>query len=107
MSEQRFDEMGKVANEFAKAKASREHLEQFRKSKKALLMKAALLDGHTAVTAQEREAYAHPEYVALLEGLAAAIESEESLKWKLELFKMRFEMWRTQQATQRAEMNLR
>ena len=58
MSEQRFDEMGKVASEFAKAKATREHLEQFRKSKKALLMKSALLDGHTAVTAQEREAYA-------------------------------------------------
>lgn len=73
----------------------------------ALLMQQAEIAGHKAVTAQEREAYAHPEYIELLHGLMAAIEQEESLKWKLELFKMRFEMWRTQQATQRAEMNLR
>ena len=107
MSEQRFVEMGKVANEFAKAKATREHLEQFRKSKKALLMQQAELAGHKAFAAQEREAYAHPEYIALLDGLMAAVEAEESLKWRLELFKMKFETWRTQQATQRAEMNLR
>ena len=66
---------------YAQAKAQRVYLEEFRKSKKALMMKDALTRGIEAANAQEREAYAHPEYIALLEGLAAAIEKEETLKW--------------------------
>ena len=64
---------------YAKAKATRVHLEEFRKSKKALLMRDAMLQGIEAANAQEREAYAHPEYVELLHGLAAAIEEEHRL----------------------------
>ena len=54
---------------FAKAKADRVYLEEFRKSKKALLMKDALKQGIEAANAQEREAYADPEYIELLRGL--------------------------------------
>lgn len=107
MSEARFDEMAAIAKLYAKAKAEREHLEQFRKSKKALLMKAAEAAGHKTAAIQEREAYAHPEYVQLLAGLKEAIELEEGFRWQLELFKIKFETWRTQQSTKRAEMNLR
>jgi hypothetical protein len=93
----------KNAPTFAKAKAKRVYLEEFRKSKKALLMKDALLKGIEAANAQEREAYADPEYLQLLEGLASAIEIEETLKWHLEAAKMRTDIWRTEQANARME----
>lgn len=88
---------------YAKAKATRVYLEEFRKSKKALLMRDAMLQGIEAANAQEREAYAHPEYVELLHGLAEAIEIEETLKWKLEAARMRTDIWRTEQANARME----
>ena len=62
----------------------------------------ALAQGIEAANAQEREAYAHPEYQELLQGLAAAIEVEERLKWHLEAAKMRTDIWRTEEASNRA-----
>ena len=91
----------KHSAEYAKAKSQRVYLEEFRKTKKALLMKEALAQGIEAANAQEREAYAHPEYQELLKGLAAAIEMEESLKWNLEAARMRCDIWRTEQANNR------
>ncbi len=86
---------------YAQAKAKRIYLEEFRKSKKALMMKDALTRGIEAANAQEREAYAHPEYIALLEGLALAIEQEETIKWGMEAARMRCDIWRTEQASER------
>jgi hypothetical protein len=86
---------------YAQAKAKRIYLEEFRKSKKALLMKDALARGIEAANAQDREAYAHPEYIALLEGLAAAIEREETIKWGMEAARMHCDIWRTEQANER------
>jgi hypothetical protein len=83
---------------YAKAKAERVYLEEFRKTKKALLMKAC---GETGVAAQEREAYAHADYLELLQGLKAAVESEETLRWGLVAAQARVEIWRTQEATNR------
>lgn len=94
----------KKAADFAKAKSQRVHLEEFRKSKKALLMKRAMLQGVQIVSAQEREAYADPEYQELVKGLAEAIEQEETLKWQLEAARMRIDIWRTQEATERMAM---
>ena len=91
------------SGDYAKAKAQRVYLEEFRKSKKALLMKEAMLK-FEAVNAQEREAYSHPGYQELLKGLAAAIEIEEELKWKLEAARMRVDCWRTEESTKRMEM---
>jgi hypothetical protein len=85
---------------FAKAKAERCYIEEFRKSKKAILMKRSM---ENAIGAQEREAYAHPEYVQLLEGLREAIEIEEKLRWDLLGAQARVEIWRTEQANNRAE----
>jgi hypothetical protein len=94
----------KHAPEYAAAKSQRIYLEEFRKSKKALLMKDSLLKGFEAVNAQEREAYSHAEYLEVLVGLAAAIEREEELKWKLEAARMRTEIWRTESANARMEI---
>ena len=89
------------AGAYGNAKGRRTYLDEFRKSKKALLMKDALRKGVEAANAQEREAYADPEYRELLEGLACAIEEEETLKWKIEAARLDIEIWRTRQATAR------
>jgi len=105
--EKRFDELEQLALQHAKAQALVDHLTEFRKSKKALLMKEAEKSGKTTAAIQEREAYAHPEYVQLLEALCEATEKAVALKWRLELSRMRFEWARSKEATRRAEMNLR
>ena len=91
------------APEFGKAKARRVYLEEFRKSKKAMLMRQAMMNGIEAANAQEREAYANQEYRDLLDGLAEAIEQEETLKWKLEAARITVEVWRSQEATNRMQ----
>lgn len=88
---------------YGHAKAQRVYLEEFRKSKKALLMKDALQMGFEAANAQEREAYADPAYHTLLKGLAAAIEQEETLKWEIEAARLDVEIWRTKEATNRLQ----
>ena len=86
---------------YGEAKAQRVYLEEFKRSKRALLMKDSLLLGEKAVNAQEREALADPEYMQLLKGLAVAIEREETLRWELEAAKLDIEIWRTRQASER------
>jgi len=88
---------GKV---FAEAKAKRTYIEEYRKSLKAILMGRSL---EGAVNAQERDAYSHPDYIALLDGLREAVEIEEKLKWDLIAAQARVEIWRTEQANNRAE----
>jgi hypothetical protein len=88
---------------YAKAKSERIYLEEFRKSKKALLMKDAMVAGFDSAVSQEREAYAHTEYKQLLMGLAAAVEKEETLKWQLMAAQMKTEIWRTESANERMQ----
>ncbi len=64
---------------YAEAKAQRIYLEEFRKTKKALLMKDAMARGIDSAVAQEREADAHIEYADLLRGLMVAIEKSKAL----------------------------
>lgn len=85
---------------FAKAKAARVYLEEFRKSKKALLMAESTAD---AANAREQYAYAHADYLALLDGLKAAIEEEEAIKWRITAAQLRVDIWRTEQANNRAQ----
>ena len=85
---------------FAKAKAERTYIEEYLKSLKSILMKRSM---ETAIGAQERDAYAHPEYVQLLDGLKEAVLIEERLKWDITAATLRVEIWRTEQANNRAE----
>lgn len=91
------------AKKFAQAKADRLYLEEYRKSLKAMLMKRSM---EGAIGAQEREAYAHPEYIELLRGLKVAVEIEEKLRWDLIAAQARVEVWRSQEATNRMETRL-
>lgn len=90
----------KNGGKFAKAKAERVYLEEFRKSKKAILMAQSTAE---AANAREQWAYAHPDYLSLLEGLRAAVEVEEQLRWNLIAAQARVDIWRTRQATARAQ----
>ena len=89
---------------FAKAKADRVMLEEYRKSKKAMLMQRAQVNGHQTSAAQEREAYADPDYIALLEGLKAAVEAEEEIRWGLVAAQARIDVWRSREASSRQEI---
>jgi hypothetical protein len=92
----------KNAAKFAQAKATRVQLEEFRKSKKAMLM----ADEEGSLGAKEIYAYAHPSYVQLLMDIKDAIIQEEELKYKLEAAKLRVEVWKTEEYTKRMEMKL-
>jgi len=86
------------APHYAKAKGELAQLEAFKSSLKAILMKQS---GETAVSAQEREAYAHPDYQNLCNAIGAATEKAELLKWRLTSAQLRFDAWRTEQASNR------
>jgi hypothetical protein len=88
---------------YGEAKAQRVYLEEYRKTKKAMLMKDALKLGVEAANAQEREAYADPAYHQVLKGLAVAIEAEETLKWEMESARLDIEIFRTREATNRMQ----
>jgi hypothetical protein len=90
----------KNAPKFAKAKAERVYIEEYRKSLKAILMKRSL---ENAIGAQEREAYAHQEYIELLEALKEATEVEEKLRWDMVAAQARIEIWRSQEASNRSQ----
>lgn len=85
-------------SQFAKAKAQRVYLEEFRKSKKAILMAQSTAE---AANAREQYAYSHPEYTALLEGIRDAVEVEEAIKWNLIAAQLRVDVWRSEEASNR------
>ena len=89
------------APKYAKSKSERIYIENFLRTKKALLMKQALEMGFDSAVSQEREAYAHIEYADLLRGLMVAIEKEETLKWMLVAAQMKADIWRSEQASER------
>lgn len=95
------------ADKYAKAKAQRVYLERFRKSKKAILIREAESKG--IKTGQEREsyAYAHESYLELLEGLRAAVEVEESLRWLLTACREKIDHHKQMNMYKMAEMRLR
>lgn len=88
---------------YANAKAERVYLEEFRKTKKAMLMRDAELHGHKTAAAQEREAYSHPEYVAVLNGLKDAVAEEERLRWLFVAAQARIDAWRSLESSRRVE----
>jgi hypothetical protein len=91
----------KNAGVYAKAKAERQYLDEFRKSKRALLMQEAFLAGVDTIAGQERDSLAHSEYRALLDGLKVAVETEEKLKWQLIAAQIKVDLYRTESANNR------
>ena len=86
---------------YAKAKADRMYLEEFRKSRKAQLASQA---GTEVLGKQETFAYAHADYIEILEGIRQAVEKEERYRWLMTAAQARIEVWRTEQYSARMEM---
>jgi len=101
--ERRMIELRGLADDYAKAQADAVYIENFKKSKLAILMKEAERNGVKTTSAQERDALAHPDYVSLLDGLKAATEVSVRSRWLLEIAKIGSELYRTDQANKRAE----
>ena len=95
--EKAVDFMRDNAEPLAKAKANRIYFEQFRKSKKAILVQ------EVTGTILERESYAygHKDYMEILTAIRVAVEEEERLKWLMASAQAKMEIWRTQQANNR------
>lgn len=87
------------APEYAKAKAERVYIEEYRKSLKAILFQQS--DGKT-ISDREAYAYSHQDYLTNLAGLKEAVEAEETMRWKLVAAQARIEIWRSTEATSRA-----
>lgn len=83
---------------YAKAKAERIYLHEFRKSSKAMLMNEKTGEPEHV---RASYAYAHKDYQELLEGLRAAIEEEERLNWMMKAAVIKCDLWRTEQASNR------
>jgi hypothetical protein len=90
--------MWENAPRLAEAKANRIYCEEFRKTLKAQLMKSSGLE---AIGAQEREAYAHPDYAAHLEALKEAVQIEETLRWRMVTDQASVEVWRSMESSAR------
>jgi hypothetical protein len=86
---------------YAKSKADRMYLEEFRKSIKAQLMSKA---GTEVLGKQETFAYAHADYIQILEGIKEAVEKEETYRWMMTAAQAKIEVWRTNQYSMRAEI---
>ena len=50
---------------------------------------------------KEADAYAHPEYLGVLDGLREAVEEAEKLRWMLVAAQARIDVWRSQEASNR------
>jgi hypothetical protein len=88
----------KTAPLYAKAKGELAQFEAFKHSLKAIEMSKSTA---TTIGAKEMDAYKSQPYQELCEAIGLATEEAEALKWQLEAAKMRFEAWRTDQATNR------
>jgi hypothetical protein len=86
---------------YAKSKADRMFLEEYRKSIKAQLMSRA---GTEVLGKQETFAYAHEDYIQILEGIKQAVEKEEKYRWLMTAAQARIEVWRTEQYSARMEI---
>ena len=89
----------KNAPKYAKAKADRVRLEEFRKVKKALLMNEST---ESTVNAREQYAYSHPDYGVVIDGIGVATENEMTFFWQLKAAELRVDVFRTESANNRS-----
>jgi len=87
---------------YADALAQANYLERYLKTKKAELMGEEI----GSLGAKEAFAYAHRDYVSLLEALRTAENTKEHLRYMLDAAKLRIEVWRVTEYTKRTEMKL-
>lgn len=92
------DYMIRHSKEYAIAKANVVYLEQFRKTQKAICFQSSL---RSTMAEKEADAYAHKDYITVLDGLKDAVEAAERLRWMLVAAQARVDIWRSQEASNR------
>ena len=90
----------KTAPQFAAAQSQHDHLCEYRKTKKAMLM---LASSESSAVMREADAYADPEYLQVLEGIKVSGEEAITLKWHMEAARMRVDIWRSTEASNRSQ----
>jgi hypothetical protein len=105
--EKRFHEIDELCEECSVATGQHTQLEAYKSCLKAKLMQEAERRGVTSISGQERDAYAHPDYIAFTVALGAAHEKKTSLEFKIKNIYERIRVWQTSESTRRAEMSLR
>jgi hypothetical protein len=88
----------KNAPKYGAAKGKVAELDAYRHSLKAIMMSKS---SETTIGGQEKAAYASEEYQNLCKAIGEATEAAETLKWRLESARMKFEAYRTEQASNR------
>lgn len=83
----------------AKARAERIYVEEYRKTLKALLMQRS---EEKSAAMKEVDAYGHDEYLQHLKAIEAAVEREETLRYRMATAQAAIEVWRSQEASGRA-----
>jgi hypothetical protein len=86
------------ASKYGAAKGRVAELDAYRHSLKAIMMSKS---SETTIGGQEKAAYASPEYQNLCKAIGEATEAAETLKWRLESARMKFEAYRTLEASNR------
>lgn len=102
--EKRMRELRKRGKEFAEAMYDYTRLEKSEKSILAILMKKYQTQGVQTTAAQERDARADPEYMELINGLAAARQKLEEIRWERDMAELAIELYRSLEASRRAEV---
>lgn len=94
-----------IANskKYAEAEADKVYMEELRKTIKAEEMQAAEGRKHKTAAMQEREAYASDRYKAHLLAIKEAVKRREEMRWMLIACQARIEVWRSQEASNRAQ----
>ena len=91
------------SKDYAEAEANKVYMEEMRKTIKAEEMKLAELEDYKTAAMQEREAYASARYKQHLMALKEAVRRREELRWMLIAAQARIEVWRSQEASNRAQ----
>ena len=106
--EDKFTEMARLGTLWGKYKSKSEMLNYHRKAMRSSLMQEyEKTKGSTANSKQLRDAEADPRYLQICDAHCNAIELEIRYKVEYEVYKLRFEKWRTDRADHRTAMNLR
>jgi len=97
------EEIEKVGNEYAIAKADSWKLQELKGSMLASIIKSL---GEIPVSKAEIQAKTNPDYLRHIDETAEAIKKELQLKARYEMFKSKFEAYRSLSSLEKATRNL-
>jgi uncharacterized membrane-anchored protein YjiN (DUF445 family) len=96
--ERAVDWLRESASEAAQARATREYLDEYRKTMRATIMAE---HKNLPLAAQEREANSDPRYVAHLEAFKQAVYQDERFRWLRVAAETKISVWQSQMRSTR------